>query len=305
MAAITELLTSGSFQGSYCYFVWKPLFEIDVHYVPIKPIRQGTYDAICLNQNKRTSDSEKVVVTMILSMFEKGLKALKALKELKFLRHVRLGDLIPQKDVMLPTHMVGFKDFYLVYDISHVMIIRTWAKPFKKLGGHATKGQLQIKFIMFVPRRAPFGIFDIHKKMNIIELYVSRFFVMDNCERLTPKCSGFIKAVENSDHLFLSILRHILSMSKMECQNDTYSMTNESKEAAGKSQRLEKLNKNGDAVLIMLDMRYEYEYGIGRFGTTFHSAGFGTLVVRYINNFFMFSLPRPPKIASLWLPLSF
>ncbi|CAM8975248.1 unnamed protein product [Rhodiola kirilowii] len=59
----------------------------------------------------------------------------------------------------------------------------------------------------------------------------------------------------------------------------------------------EKAKSALEKVYNFIDMRYAY--GICRFGTTFYSAGFGAFLVRYINNFCMFSSPRPPEIADL------
>merc|ERR1711922_110847 len=154
----------------------------------------------------------------------------------------------------------------------------------------SVEGQLEFRALLFIPKRAPFDLFENKKGKNNIKLYVRRVFIMDNCEEVIPEYLNFVKGnfkkfyEQFSKNIKLGIhedstnrkklasfLRYYSSasgdemcslndyVSRMkENQKDIYYITGESKDVVGSSSFVETLKKRGLECLYMTEPIDEY-----------------------------------------------
>uniref|UniRef100_A0AAZ3PL29 Histidine kinase/HSP90-like ATPase domain-containing protein n=1 Tax=Oncorhynchus tshawytscha TaxID=74940 RepID=A0AAZ3PL29_ONCTS len=117
----------------------------------------------------------------------------------------------------------------------------------------SVEGQLEFRALLFIPRRAPFDLFENKKKKNNIKLYVRRVFIMDSCEELIPE---YLSKYSQSGDELTSLTEYLTRMK--DNQKSIYYITGESKDQVANSAFVERVRKRGFEVLYMTEPIDEY-----------------------------------------------
>ncbi|MFC3103218.1 molecular chaperone HtpG [Salinisphaera aquimarina] len=77
------------------------------------------------------------------------------------------------------------------------------------------EGSQEYTSLLYIPKRAPFDLFDPNGKQHGVKLYVQRVFIMDDADKLMPRYLRFVKGVIDSNDLPLNVSREILQSNRV------------------------------------------------------------------------------------------
>ena len=77
------------------------------------------------------------------------------------------------------------------------------------------EGTQEYTSLLYIPKKAPFDLYDASAQKNGIKLFVQRVFIMDEAEKLMPRYLRFVRGLVDSNDLPLNVSREILQDSKV------------------------------------------------------------------------------------------
>jgi len=98
------------------------------------------------------------------------------------------------------------------YDEFYKHVAHDFEVPLARIHSHV-EGKQEYTSLLYIPKRAPFDLWDRDKRRGI-KLYIRRVFIMDDAEQLMPAYLRFVRGVIDSDDLPLNISREMLQHSR-------------------------------------------------------------------------------------------
>jgi len=109
----------------------------------------------------------------------------------------------PKSSIEDEEYQTFYKQVYNDYEDAS-----TWAH-------NKVEGNQEYTSLLFIPKKAPFDLYDGSHQRNGIKLFVQRVFIMDEAEKLMPRYLRFVRGLVDSNDLPLNVSREILQDNKI------------------------------------------------------------------------------------------
>ncbi|HTV94822.1 MAG TPA: molecular chaperone HtpG [Steroidobacteraceae bacterium] len=83
-------------------------------------------------------------------------------------------------------------------------------EPARAWAHNKVEGNLEYTSLLYLPKRAPFDLFDREQRQGGVQLYVKRVFIMDKAAELLPPYLRFMRGLVDTDDLPLNVSRELL-----------------------------------------------------------------------------------------------
>jgi len=77
------------------------------------------------------------------------------------------------------------------------------------------EGNVEYTSLLYIPKQAPFDLYQLQMKNRGVKLYVKRVFIMDDAEQFIPHYLRFVRGVIDAKELPLNVSREILQNNKI------------------------------------------------------------------------------------------
>jgi len=77
------------------------------------------------------------------------------------------------------------------------------------------EGKYEYTTLLYIPKRAPFDLWDRERAQHGVKLYVQRVYIMDAAEKLLPRYLRFVRGLVDSNDLPLNVSRELLQSNRV------------------------------------------------------------------------------------------
>ena len=113
------------------------------------------------------------------------------------------------------------KPIWMRSDVTDEDHQKFYKATFNEWDGHlavkkfVTEGTSSFTGLLYIPKHAPFDIFDASRKKKNVKLYVRRVLITEDSDELVPDWLGFVRGIVDSEDLPLNISREVLQKSNI------------------------------------------------------------------------------------------